>query len=325
MSAGKKGKTTPDTSKVEKNRPDKQKPELTQTTDQVSYAHAMMESALSIIRKCNLKALLIYVDGLASLDELELLDFKASVQIILIARNDSVYEKALEYTDKVVRVPQVSLTRISQIKLAVMLSFSNRFLEPGDKFIFLAGLPDEPLDTMMILEVGREYEMFQSVDQPPLTEHIRRAVFERVFSLALELAAEGREGKPIGVIFVLGDSNSVIENSRQMIMNPFKGYPESERNILDDQMKDTIKEFSAIDGAIIIKGTGVVVSAGTYLLPRLVCEDLPQGLGARHVAAAAITAATRSIAISISESTGTVRIWRQGKMITEIEKAKHKD
>jgi len=175
---------------------------------------------------------------------------------------------------------------------------------------------------MMMMEVGQEYEMFQSVDQPPITEHIRRAVFERVLNLALELAAEGREGKPLGAIFVLGDSTQVIEHSHQIIINPFKGHPENERNILDNRLTETVKEFAAIDGAFVIKGAGTIVSAGTYLLPKVMAEELPQGLGARHAAAAAITAATKSIAITISESTGTVRIWRQGRLITEIEKAK---
>ena len=87
-------------------------------------------------------------------------------------------------------------------------------------------------------------------------------------------------------------------------------------------LTETVKEFCTIDGAFVIKGTGTIVSAGTYLLPKLVAEELPQGLGARHAAGAAITAATKSIAITISESTGTVRIWRQGRLITEIEKAK---
>ena len=50
-------------------------------------------------------------------------------------------------------------------------------------------------------------------------------------------------------------------------------------------------------------------------------DDLPQGLGTRHLAAAAITASTKSIALTVSESTGNVRIWRRGKMITELEKA----
>ncbi len=291
------------------------------TSDNNAISRIMLESALQVVERSHLQSLLLYVDGLDDYSELQSLDFSGSVAIILVTRSEEAAAAAEKLTNKVVRVPEVNLTRMGQIKMAVMLSFSKRFLKPGDQFVFLSGLSKGKLDTMMIMEVGREYEMFQTVDQPPLTEHIRRAVFERVLNLSLELAAEGREGKPVGAIFVLGDSAEVISNSRQNIINPFRGYPEEECNILDDRMRETIKEFASIDGAFVIKGAGAVISAGTYLLPKVVTEDLPQGLGARHVAAAAITSVTKSIAITISESTGTVRIWRQGKLITEIEKA----
>ena len=288
----------------------------------LSTSHTMLQAALQIIKSSDIPALLLYVDGLADFTELESLEFNGPLQVILVVRSYKAHKKALQYTNKVVHVPAVHLTRMGQIKMAVMLSFSSRLLNPGDRFVFLTGLSDGQLDTMMVMEVGKECEVFQSVDQPPLSEHIRRAVFERVLNLALELAAEGREGKAVGAIFVLGDSAEVTGNSQQNIINPFKGYPESERNILDDRITETVKEFCAIDGAFVIKGTGIIVSCGTYLLPKLVPEELPQGLGARHAAAAAITAATKSIAITISESTGTVRIWRQGRLVTEIEKAK---
>ena len=288
----------------------------------LSTSEIMLHAAMEVIERSGLRALLLYVDGLADMAELERVKFAGKLTVVLIARSDEAYQQAQQYTDKVVRVPAVNLTRTGQIKMAVMLSFSKRLLNAGDRFVFLTGLARGELDTMMVMEVGREYEMFQSVDQPPLTEHIRRAVFERVLNLALELAAEGREGKPLGAIFVLGNSTEVTRHAQQNIINPFKGYPDSERNIMDARMTETVKEFAAIDGAFVVKGTGTIVSAGTYLLAKVVAEDLPQGLGARHAAAAAITAATQSIAITISESTGTVRIWRQGRLITEIEKAK---
>lgn len=290
--------------------------------EKLSANQVMLRAALEIARQTELQYLLLYMDCLEEDMDLNPLVSQEHPKIILVARGEQAYEKAQQLSKKVVRIPAVNLTRMGQIKIAAMLSFSNRYIAPGDRFIFLTGLEKGKLDTIMVMEVGREYEMFQTVDQPPLTEHIRRAVFERVFNLALELASEGREGKPLGAIFVLGDSTEVIAHSKQNIMNPFKGYAENERNVLDDHMTETVKEFSTIDGAFVIKGTGTIVSAGTYLLPKLLAEDLPQGLGSRHAAAAAITAATKSIAITISESTGTVRIWRQGAMITEIEKAK---
>jgi len=282
----------------------------------------MLEAALLVARASRVGSLLLYVDGLEDIEQLQTLDYENDLKVVLVARSETALEASLKHTKRVVHMPAVNLTRMGQIKMAMMLSFSQRFLVPMDRFVFVTGMADGALDTMMVMEVGREYELFQTVDEPPLTEHIRRAVFERVLNLALELAAEGREGKPLGVIFVLGDSTEVLANSQQNIMNPFKGYPENERNILDDAMTETVKGFATIDGAFIIKGTGIIMSAGTYLLPKVVAEELPQGLGARHAAAAAITSLTKSIAITISESTGTVRIWRQGRLITEIEKAK---
>lgn len=295
---------------------------IPQDTQNASISNALLRSALDMAKRCSLQSLLLYVDGLPKLDELDTIDFSGPIKIILVTRKNRIFAQAQHYTKNVVRLPSVQLTRMGQIKMAVMLSFSKRLLNPHDRFVYLTGLDQGRLDTMMVMEVGQEYEVFHSIDQPPLTEHIQRSTFERVLNLALELASEGREGKPIGAIFVLGNANEIDQHIQQNIINPFKGYPEKVRNILDDNMTETVKEFASIDGAFVIKGNGVIVSAGTYLLPKLVAEELPQGLGARHAAAAAITAATKSIAITISESTGAVRIWRQGRLITEIEKAK---
>ena len=171
------------------------------------------------------------------------------------------------------------------------------------------------------MTVGKEFEIFQTVDQPKLTEHIKRVVFQQVLTIALELAQQGREGKPVGALLVVGDDKEVQKYCQQNIINPFRGYTEKERNILNDVIKETVKEFCTIDGAFVIKGNGVIVSAGTTLRPNISGEELPLALGTRHSSAAAITASTRSIAITLSESTGTVRVWRKGQMITEIERA----
>ena len=105
------------------------------------------------------------------------------------------------------------------------------------------------------------------------------------------------------------------------MINPFHGYPEDERNILDPRLEETIKEFSAIDGAFVVRGDGVVLAAGRYLAPRSkLDEQLPQGLGTRHEAAAGITATTQAIALCISQSTGTVSIFKDGRLITDIQK-----
>jgi DNA integrity scanning protein DisA with diadenylate cyclase activity len=122
-------------------------------------------------------------------------------------------------------------------------------------------------------------------------------------------------------IHVVGDTDRVLSFSKQLIMNPLKGYPEEERNILDPSLDETVKELSALDGAFIIRGDGVIETAGAYLRITSGADlNLPAGLGARHQAAAGISAVTRAIAVTVSQSTGIVSIFRNGIMVMEIER-----
>src|SRR5262249_40041381 len=135
-----------------------------------------------------------------------------------------------------------------------------------------------------------------------------------------QLAVEGREGRPVGTLFVLGDSERVLAQSRSLVLNPFQGHPEANRNILDPDLAETIKEFSALDGAFVVRGDGVVLTAGTQLIPATPYSRLPGGLGTRHAAAADITATTSALSLCVSQSTGTVSVFKSGQLVTDIQR-----
>lgn len=143
----------------------------------------------------------------------------------------------------------------------------------------------------------------------------RPEVIQRVLDVAHELALEGREGKPVGAAFIVGDYPAVAERSHQLIVNPFHGYPETSRNILDPSLAETIKEFVKIDGAILIRGDGVVEAAGAYLAvgPQLGAHR--SGYGARHASAQGLTGQTGAVAIVISESTRRVTVFAAGRRV----------
>jgi DNA integrity scanning protein DisA with diadenylate cyclase activity len=103
-------------------------------------------------------------------------------------------------------------------------------------------------------------------------------------------------------------------------LNPFFGYKEEERNILNPFMDETVKEFSSIDGAFTIRGDGVVESAGSLIQATDSNHALPSGLGSRHAAAAAISVASNCIAIVVSSSTSQVTLFRRGVMLPLTEK-----
>ncbi|HRX83417.1 MAG TPA: diadenylate cyclase [Phycisphaerae bacterium] len=286
----------------------------------IQSAQAIIACAGGVARQVQARAVMAYASALPDPQAL-FAQIEPPARLILIHQMGELHR--MPDTDRVehLEVPRFQLTRMDQIKMATVMAFSQRILDGGDSFVALTGVAGHPVDTMVVMRVGAEHELFQTVGQPKIIEHVRRVVFQRVLTIALEIANEGREGKATGALFVIGSMRELRKYTEQHIINPFRGYLERERNILDERLRETIKEFASIDGAFVIKGNGVIVSAGTTLRPDIGGEDLPQGLGARHATAAAITASTRSIAITVSESTGTVRLWRRGKMLTEIEKA----
>ena len=119
---------------------------------------------------------------------------------------------------------------------------------------------------------------------------------------------------------MLGDSERVLAQSRSLVLNPFQGHPEAERNVLDPALSETIKEFSALDGAFVVRGDGLVLTAGTQLVPATPYSRLPGGLGTRHAAAADITATTTAVSICVSQSTGTVSVFKSGHLVTDIQR-----
>ena len=149
---------------------------------------------------------------------------------------------------------------------------------------------------------------------------VKPEVVERIIDIATELSIEGREGKPVGCIFVLGKFADLKPHLKQLILNPFYGYKPEDRNVLNPFMDETVKEFSLIDGAFIIDGSGILEAAGALIHTPDFKLQLPGGLGARHAAAYAISLIADCISLVVSSSTGQITIFRKGQMMPISEK-----
>jgi DNA integrity scanning protein DisA with diadenylate cyclase activity len=281
----------------------------------------MLEIACTIAKRTKARAIMVYADVCEDYEALIKMIQTAKTDLIAATRDESTYQEAQPIIKNLLKVPHVELSRTSQIKVAVIEGLSSGIIQRGDKLVCLSGISKFGiLDTLIILEIGKELEILSTTDLPVVSEVVKPEVFDRMLGIALELSTEGREGRPVGCIFVLGDHDEVLKFSHQMVINPFKGYPEEERNILDPKLKDTVKEFSTIDGAFIIREDGVILAAGRHLDASGQKIEMPMGLGSRHLAAAGITNVTQALALVISESTGSVRIFNNGKLFMEIER-----
>ena len=181
-----------------------------------------------------------------------------------------------------------------------------------------------PLHLIIALEEGRNMERyFMQMPEDMFCEvcsekrGINPNTLKEVIILAVEIAREGREGRRIGTMFVVSDSENVMKHSRSLILDPLLGHPAKVKQISDTDMRETVKELAQLDGAFVVSDEGTVVSACRYLDASSEGIDLPLGLGSRHMAAASITKLTNSVAVVVSESS-VVRIIDDGEIVSEI-------
>ena len=156
---------------------------------------------------------------------------------------------------------------------------------------------------------GGVYDLF--VNSRPDADVVRD-----VFEVAIELGKKGQKGKRVGALFVVGNAGNVMNKSRPLSYNPFE---KSHVHVGDPIVNVMLKEFSRLDGAFIISDGGKIVSAYRYLEPAAEGVDIPKGLGARHMAAGAITRDTNAIAVVLSESDGMVRAFKSGEIVLELD------
>jgi diadenylate cyclase len=142
-------------------------------------------------------------------------------------------------------------------------------------------------------------------------------VLERTVALAVEIAREGREGRKIGTLFVVGDSEEVLRYSKPLILDPLHGHPDESKRIDDPDVRETLKELAQLDGAFVVSNEGVVVSAARYIDTVSEGVQVPLGLGSRHMAAASVSKQTNAVAVAVSESS-TVRMFDDGELVSEI-------
>jgi len=177
----------------------------------------------------------------------------------------------------------------------------------------------EQIDSLSIIHLGEHLVRLSAQDLRKLDTQVPLETLRAVVDLATEIGREGREGKPVGTMFVVGDTNKVLSMCRSLNFNPFRGYSGAERDIRDPKVREQIKDIAQMEGAIIIRRDGVAEAACMLIDAPAEGITLSKGLGTRHWAAAAISRKTKAIAVAVSQSSGTVRIFQSGQVVLHIE------
>jgi DNA integrity scanning protein DisA with diadenylate cyclase activity len=212
-----------------------------------------------------------------------------------------------------------------RLSLALLEAVRNEQLRHGADVVVLyngieaSGDAPEPVDSLSVIHLGEHLERLSARDLRRLETHVPLETLRAVVSLALAIGREGREGHPVGTMFVVGDTRKVLSMCRPMNFNPFRGYSQSERDIKNRAVREQIKDIAQLEGAIVIRRDGVSVAGCVRIEAPAKGFRVDMGLGTRHAAAAAISKVTKAIAVVVSQSSGSVRLYQNGEMVLHIE------
>jgi diadenylate cyclase len=213
--------------------------------------------------------------------------------------------------------PYDGLGRTEKLKMALVSGIAKGLYKEGDVIVALLALrPASMPDSILVVSVGPEDEdgAFGFLH----AKGVQAEVLDALIDLAVTIGVEGWEGRPVGALFEIGDSNKVMEQSRPLSLNPFQGYSEDERNLMSPEVRRALRAFAVLDGAFVLREDGVVLAAGRYVNFDEKDVRVPLGLGARHMAAAGVSRDTDAIAIVVSQTSGAVRVFRHGRAVLEL-------
>jgi len=258
----------------------------------------------------------------------EAFDFKAvrkllrGKRLIVASDNEEIQEAVKQDEIDLVPILHEPQTRSMQVSQVLLEAIADEILQSGDSIVAVySSYDNDRCDTISAIELSEQLAKLTSRDLQRLETQVPLDTLRQVVDLACEIGREGREGKSVGTIFVVGNHRKVLNLSQEQVHDPFRGgaYPKEERMVRNPRVRESIKELAQVDGAFIISSDGIVHGFGRHLRASADGLALSKGLGSRHWAAAEVSKATEAVAVAVSESTGTVRIFQDGKVVLHIE------
>ncbi len=274
--------------------------------------------ALRLSDAAGAEAILLLLEGPADWQRLKKM---AQDEKILVAANTAEQlEGAQEAGLESVRLQMADSPVYERLTQAVLEAVADDILAPGSCVVSLySGFDADTIDSLSVINLDEHLNRLTGRDLRQLETRVPLDTLKIVVDLAVEIGREGREGKPVGTLFVVGDGRKVLACSRPAGFDPVKGYNRKERNLNEARVREGIKEIAQMDGAIVVSADGTVEAACRYLDCSAADVTLSKGLGARHWAAAAVSRATNAVAVTVSQTNGTVRIFQNGEVVLRVE------
>ena len=284
------------------------------------YLQKILSDAVLMNERMEASGLLLLFD--APIDWKRLKKFLGDTYFVAAATNAEALEGAKENDVNTVLLELEDDAPVyDRITHSILEAVADDYFTPGSRLIALYSGFDSVygFDSVSVINLGEHLERLTGKELRKIETKVPLKTLKTVVDLALEIGREGREGKSVGTLFVVGDTKNVLANSKPAGFDPVRGYKCRERDLFDPRVREGIKEIAQLDGAFVVALDGVVAAACRLLDASTAMITLSKGLGSRHWAAAAVSRSTNAVAIAVSQSSGTVRIFVNGEVVLRIE------
>ena len=263
-------------------------------------------------------ALLIWTDQKHDWEQLK--KIAGGMTFVVAADDEGCKTAAVDAGLDVVATTEEQVSVVEKLSRALLQCVAEELLSPGAGVVAIYGAFEaSTIDSVSFIRLDERLGRLTARDLRSLKTRVPLETLKTVMDLAVAIGREGREGKPVGTLFVVGDTRRVLATSAPAGFDPMRGYTRKERNLLDSRVREGIKEIAQLDGAIVVSADGTVEAACRLLESSGANITLSKGLGARHMAAATITKHTSAVAITVSESSGSVRLFQNGRVMLHVE------
>ena len=280
----------------------------------------MLETAGALALQTGADAMLVLLDGSTDWDKLRAAVPKNVEQIIVAADHEKDLEGAESVGLLALPLNKEKSPLLERLQHALLEAVADGFLKSNEDVIAVySGFEIQKMDSISLIRMDDRLRRLTSRDLQRLESSVPLKTLKAVIDLASQIGREGREGKKVGTIFVVGDSRHVLAHCKDSGFDPLRGYKRENRSLFDAKVREDIKEIAQMDGAFIVSGDGIIEKSRQIIEVSHANLTLSKGLGARHWAGAAISQITKAIGIVVSQSTGTVRLFQNGETVLRIE------
>ena len=278
----------------------------------------LLDAATRLVAETASEAILVLAEQ--RLDWARVREITGTAAVLVAAEEEATVAGATDHGLRAVTLDVGSLPVHERLAQALLECVAAEMVPPEAQVVAVySGFEAGVIDSVSLLRLEEHLGQLTVRDLRSIETKVPLETLKLVVDLAVEIGREGREGKPVGTLFIVGDSRKVIQSSHSAGFDPVRGYSRSERRLSDPRVREGIKEIAQLDGAFVVGSDATVEAAARYIDASAENVSVAKGLGARHWAAAAITRRTRSVAVAVSETSGTVRIFQNGEVVLRIE------